>query len=213
MSSDSEQRLCGVVLINSGTPASPNPEDVKPYLAEFLSDTHLISVPPLIWQRILHTFILPKRQYASAERYQQIWTEEGSPLLVTSRQQSHAVQTALDRKHPESFLVKAGMRYGEPSLRTVLKQLEQAGCKHIVAIPLFPQTAHSTTKTCIDKLEELRASFPNLTFSYVEGYSTQELYLQAMTEQIASHWEHQPGSKLVYTFHSVPCKHLQQGDT
>lgn len=203
----------GIIIMNSGTPDSPTPEDIRPYLKEYLSDRHLIDLPPFIWQPILRTFILPKRPYRSAERYQQIWTDEGSPLLIESLKQERALQEALDASHPGSYLVKLGMRYGNPNVDDAIEELCEAGCKDILVIPLFPQTAFSTTRTCIDKVAELSKRYPDLRIRSVTGYSTHNLYIQALVDSIQQAWTYEPGSKLIFAFHSVPCKHIEKGDT
>ena len=44
----------GVLLVNLGTPDAPQPDAVKRYLAQFLSDPRVVDVSPWIWKPILH---------------------------------------------------------------------------------------------------------------------------------------------------------------
>src|SRR5829696_6613288 len=77
----------GVLLINLGTPNSPEPGSVKLYLKEFLSDPRVVEIPQLVWQPILRGIVLNLRPRRSARAYRKVWTQEGSPLAaITARQ-------------------------------------------------------------------------------------------------------------------------------
>ena len=77
----STRERVGLLLINLGTPESPKPADVRTYLREFLSDPRVIDVGALQRWLVLNLLILPFRPRRSAEAYEKIWTERGSPLL------------------------------------------------------------------------------------------------------------------------------------
>ena len=62
----------GVLLINLGTPDSTNWWDIRRYLKEFLSDTRVIEVNPVIWQIILNLFILNFRPSKTAQAYKRV---------------------------------------------------------------------------------------------------------------------------------------------
>ena len=171
---DLKKEKIGIVLINTGSPDSPDPQDIRPYLIEFLSDRNIIKVPPVIWQPILRLFIARTRPKKTAPRYQQIWTPNGSPL----------------------------------------QRLEAAGCSKIVALPLFPQTAFSTVKTCKEAIQDQVGKHPNLSLeAIVEGYNDNPLYTQALAASIRDVWEYRPGSKLLLSFHSIPLADIEAGDT
>ena len=106
----------GIVLINTGSPDSPEPQDIRPYLIEFLSDRNIIKVPPAIWQPILRLFIARTRPKKTAPRYQQIWTANGAPLTVESCAQRDALNERLAEAGIDA-LCEVGMRYGNPSMR------------------------------------------------------------------------------------------------
>ena len=106
----------GVLLTNLGTPDSPTPGALRRYLAEFLSDPRVVEIPRLLWLFILHGIILRVRPKKSAKLYQSIWTEEGSPLLVISKQQKAKVETILTEKYGDKVMVDVAMRYGKPSI-------------------------------------------------------------------------------------------------
>ena len=85
----------GVLAVNLGTPDSPSRSDVRRYLKEFLWDPRVVEVARPVWWLVLNGIILNTRPGRSAEAYAKVWTEEGSPLLVISRQQRNALQSAL----------------------------------------------------------------------------------------------------------------------
>ena len=203
----------GIVLMNTGSPDSPEPRDIRPYLIEFLSDRNIIKVPPAIWQPILRLFIARTRPKKTAPRYQQIWTANGAPLTVESCAQRDALNERLAEAGIDA-LCEVGMRYGNPSITHALQKLEAAGCNKIVALPLFPQTAFSTVKTCKEAIQDQIGKHPNLSLeAIVEGYSDNPLYAQAIAASIGDAWEYRPGSKLLLSFHSIPLADIEAGDT
>jgi ferrochelatase len=143
----------GVLLVQLGTPASPEPRDVRRFLREFLSDPRVLDVPAP-WRRlVLELAILPRRPRASAAAYAKIWTAEGSPLWVHSRALAAALAAALGPGHA----VELGMRYGEPSLAGALARLRAAGAERVRVLPLFPQYAASSTGSALARVAELAA--------------------------------------------------------
>jgi len=63
---DAAERI-GVLLVNSGSPRSPEPRDVRKYLAAFLSDPCVIEVPRLLWlpTTLGYTLLLQPRNPAA----------------------------------------------------------------------------------------------------------------------------------------------------
>ena len=139
----------GVLLVNTGTPSAPEPKAVKRYLAQFLMDKRIAPMNRFIWWFILHLAILPKRSVASAEKYRQIWTPEGSPLLVTHTALAAALEARLESEGFDAP-VRIAMSYGEPPVKKALREFRELECDRIVVLPLYPQTAHSTTLSVKD---------------------------------------------------------------
>lgn len=202
----------GIVLMNSGTPDSPDPRDIRPYLIEFLSDRNLIKVPPIIWQPILRLFIARTRPKKTSPRYEEIWTPNGSPLIVETQAQC----AALNARFAEASInatAAVGMRYGNPSISHALGQLEAAGCRTIIGFPLFPQTSFCTVKTCKEKLQSEMKAHPQLQLAgVIEGYEQNPRYVEALASSIREAWEYQPGSKVLFSFHSIPLADVEAGD-
>src|ERR1700760_508197 len=80
---DGAERI-GILLVNSGTPATPEPADVRKFLAGLLGDPRVVELPRLLWLPFLHGLVLPWRPRRSAAKYRKIWTPHGSPLLNLS---------------------------------------------------------------------------------------------------------------------------------
>ena len=136
----------GVLLINLGTPDSPEPKAVRRYLSQFLSDRRVVEIPPILWQPILQGIILNTRPKKSAHAYAQVWTEEGSPLAAITAQQAIKLQQRLG----DSVLVDWAMRYGNPAIDHALDRMMEAGAMRILLAPLYPQYCAATTATAND---------------------------------------------------------------
>ena len=117
------ERKIGVLLINLGTPDAPEVRAVRRYLAEFLSDPRVVEIPAIAWKPILHGFILRTRPRRSAEAYNQVWTNEGSPLAVIARRQAHALRARFGHR----VNVHYAMRYGNPGIAAALGNMVQRG--------------------------------------------------------------------------------------
>ena len=102
--------MLGVLIMNTGTPDAPTPEAIRPYLRQFLSDRNLIDVPRFIWNPVLEHCILPNRPNKTAPHYQQFWTEDGSPFLLTSIEQRDKLRARLGELLGAPVAVELGDR-------------------------------------------------------------------------------------------------------
>lgn len=204
----------GVLLLNLGTPDEPNRPALRRYLKEFLSDRRVIEVPKLLWQAILRGVILNIRPQRVAKDYQEIWMDEGAPLLVYGKRQRDKLQARLDAQNPDTWKVALGMRYGNPSVKSALMELKEANCQKIVVLPLYPQYSAATTASTFDAVVNELTSWrlvPEMRF--INNYYEEPTYLQAMVNSIQEHWdEHGRGQKLLFSMHGMPLEYLQKGD-
>lgn len=205
-----------VLLLNTGSPDEPEADAVRAYLAEFLSDPRIIEMPAWKWQPILRGIILRKRPAESAERYRMVWTDEGSPLIVHTKKTAERLQARFsDAPHVK---VVWAMRYGHPSVGSVLDQLRREGVDRIVVMPLFAQRASQTSSACFDAVvDQLRAGriYPELRF--VSGYHLDEGYIEALAARLTAHFgKHgrpdKEDGKLMISFHGVPAASSERGD-
>ena len=202
-----------VLLCNLGTPDAPTTSAVRRYLAEFLSDERVVEIPRLVWLMILHGVILRVRPAKSAKKYASIWTPEGSPLKVWTEKQAKLLGGYLgERGHPVA--VRYAMRYGSPSIASVLDELKAQGATRILILPLYPQYSATTSASVNDAVHQwaLRVrTAPELRF--VNQYHDDAGYIGALAKRVTDHWaSHGRPDKLVLSFHGVPKRTLLLGD-
>ena len=200
----------GVLLINLGTPDAPEAAAVRRYLAEFLSDPRVIEIPKLAWKPILHGIILRTRPRKSAEAYNQVWTNEGSPLRVVAKRQAEAL-----RKRLPQVSVHYAMRYGNPGIAAAIHNMMREGCTRILAAPLYPQYCAATTATANDAVfAALAAMRWQPTLRVLPPYFDDPHYIEALrasTERQLAALDFEP-ERLLLSFHGMPLRTLQLGD-
>jgi ferrochelatase len=203
----------GILLINLGTPDEPTPASIRRYLGEFLSDPRVIEIPQVAWQVILRLFILPLRPKKLAPRYQGIWLENGSPLMVYSAAQAQGLQQNLSAQGMR-VRVELAMRYGTPSVPSAIKALREQGCERILTVPLYPQYAASTTATAVDAVTSYAARLRNQPeLRFIKRYNTDPGYIQALARTVTDYWQtHGKPQRLLLSFHGLPRRTIQQGD-
>ncbi len=199
-----------VVLVNTGSPASYHTADVRRYLREFLSDPYVIDLPSFLRLPLVYGIIAPLRGPKSAQMYRSIWAPEGSPLLVHTRRLAEKIQ----KKIGKNAKVTWAMRYGAPSMESVLKGLKEEGVENLFCIPLFPQYALSTYESVSNRFYHLvrvaRVAPDFQKTEIMEPYFDQEDYIEALYDLL------KPGLKkggyTLFSFHSLPERHLHKAD-
>ena len=204
----------GVLLINLGTPDSTNWWDIRRYLKEFLSDTRVIEVNPVIWQIILNLFILNFRPSKTAQAYKKIWLKETneSPLRYYTRNQAEKLQQELVG---ENIIVNFAMRYGNPSIKSKLNELKNKGCENIIILPLYPQYAAATTATVCDEVYRTLMKMrwqPSLQI--VPHYESEPSYVSALVKSIEKKIEtiSWKPDLIIASYHGIPKKYFDKGD-
>lgn len=210
---DSAERI-GILLVNSGTPAAPEPWAVRRFLARMLADPRVVEMPRSLWLPILHGLILPFRPARVARKYRAIWTQSGSPLLGLSERLRTQLTGTLAQRMLAPFSVELGMLYGEPGVPQALSRLRESGAQRILVLPLFPQYCGATTGAVYDQVTaELRRWrwLPELRF--VAEYHDQPEYIDALRACIVQHWEAYGRTRhLLISFHGIPERYFHQGD-
>jgi ferrochelatase len=203
----------GVLLVNLGTPDAPTAPAIKRYLREFLSDPRVIEIPKLLWWPILNGPILLARPRKLAPRYQSIWMEEGSPLLVYTQRQTAGLRRIFAERGLD-VEVETGMRYGNPSIKSAMMSLRDRGCEHILVVPLYPQYASSTTATVVDAVTQVAARLRDQpAMRFIKRFHTHPSFIKPLGDKIAAYWaQNGRPQKLLMSFHGLPQQCVNMGD-
>ena len=194
-------------MVNLGSPASTNNEDVRDYLDEVLMDERVIDLPKWFRTFLVKGIILKTRPKKSAEAYRKIWWDEGSPLIVLSKKLQEKVQNKV------SVPVQLAMRYGNPPIKTGMENLKQLGVTDVLIIPLYPQFAMATTETILVLAEKLQKEyFPEIQLTSLPSFYNHPDYIRILGNSIqeklqGTNWEH-----LLFSYHGVPERHIRKSD-
>ncbi len=194
------------LLLNLGSPDTTSVPDVRRYLDEFLSDERVLDMPA--WKRklILKLFILPKRPAESAEAYKEIWTDSGSPLVVTSVEQQRLVSEQVP------VPVYLGMRYGKPSTGSVVQQMLNDGITDVFIMPLYPHYAMSSYETAVVKaMEEINRQAPKMRTRILQPFYQDDDYIKALVDSALPYLE-EDDDLLLFSYHGIPERQVQKTD-
>jgi protoporphyrin/coproporphyrin ferrochelatase len=195
-----------VLLVNLGSPDSPSVPDVRRYLREFLMDGRVLDTPWPVRFGVVHFAILPKRPAESAHAYSKIWTTDGSPLVVISRNVQRLLQQRL------SIPVALAMRYQNPSIDDAVKKLAAQGVTDTFMIPLFPHYAMSSFETAVMRVQESASRLaPGMTVHVQQPYYDDPAYIDALVASAREHLD-RGYDHLLFSFHGIPERHLRKAD-
>lgn len=198
------QKKTAVLLVNLGTPNSPAPKDVYKYLIEFLTDKRVIDKPWGLRQLLVRGLIVPLRYRQSAKSYKEIWSKQGSPLMVHSQK----VKTLLQEDLGDKYFVDLAMRYQTPSIKNVLQSILAKKIEHLIVVPLFPQYASATTGSVHEEILKLISTqkvIPKLTL--INNFATNPLYIETIAD-IANTYQLNSYDHFLFSFHGLPESHL-----
>ena len=204
----------GVLLVNLGTPDSTSWWDVRKYLKEFLSDKRVIEVNFFLWQIILNLFILTFRPSKTAKAYKEIWMkkENMSPLRYYTEMQTKKLK---EKMKNEKIIIDHAMRYGNPSIKNTIKNLQKNGCEELIVLPLYPQYAAATTATVCDEVyRSLMKMRWQPSLQIIPHYESEPLYIDALVKSInkkISELSWKP-DLIVASYHGIPKKYFDKGD-
>lgn len=195
----------GVLLVNLGSPDSPSVPDVRRYLNEFLMDGRVIDIPWLL-RRFVVGMILIKRPAESGHAYEKIWTKDGSPLVVTSKNVRAAMQQRV------SVPVELAMRYQNPSIESAVKKLAAKGVNDLLLIPLFPHYAMSSYETAVVRVQEVAAQLaPKMKIAVQPPYFDHPDFIAALVAS-AEPFLKKDYDHLLFSYHGIPERHLRKSD-
>ena len=204
----------GVLIVNLGTPDSTNWFDIRKYLKEFLSDRRVIELNPILWQIILNLFILNLRPSKTAKAYKEIWMKEEnmSPLRYYTLRQADKLSKEIGNN---DLIVDYAMRYGNPSIKSKINDLKEAGCENLIVLPLYPQYAAATTATVCDEVYRALMKMrwqPNLQI--IPHYESEPLYIDALIKSIKKKMKEIKWKPdlIIASYHGIPKKYFDKGD-
>tara|TARA_X000000950_G_scaffold74368_1_gene92758 strand:- start:21400 stop:22431 length:1032 start_codon:yes stop_codon:yes gene_type:complete len=197
----------GVLLVNLGSPESPDPKDVKVYLDEFLMDQRVIDLPSFLRTILVRGIILNTRPKRSAKAYKKIWWDEGSPLIVLSKRLLQKMEEKVQ------LPLALGMRYGKPAIQKGLQELADKGVTEVLLVPLYPQFAMATTETILVLAESLRQeSFPQMEFTTLPSFYNHPDYVRVLSQSIQESLQDKQWEHLIFSYHGVPERHIRKSD-
>jgi len=208
-----------VILVNVGTPDSPSVKDVRKYLSEFLNDPKVIDIPWLLRKLLVNIIIVPFRAPRSAALYRRLWTAKGSPLLVHLTELVHRVRRSIQAGMYDDFIKGSGsdrlaffgaMRYGNPSLATVLKQVRQEKYDSITVLPLYPQYASSTTGSVIEEVNRVTGKWNHKPeIDIVNQFYSSPAFIKPMADRIRESCN-TGFDRLVFSYHGLPVNQVRK---
>ena len=207
----------GVLLANLGTPDHYSYWPMRRYLSEFLSDQRVIDYPKWKWQPLLQLIILSKRPFSSGANYKSIWNEElnESPLMTITKAQTAAIAESMKARYGDRVMVDFCMRYGNPSTKSKVKAMTEAGCRKILFFPLYPQYAGATSATANDAFfKALMEETWQPTARVVDPYFESPAYIEALAQSVERAYaaKAEKPEILVVSYHGMPKRYLMQGD-
>ncbi|WP_161889083.1 ferrochelatase [Pontibacter russatus] len=198
----------GVLLVNLGTPDTPNTPDVRKYLREFLLDPRVIDIPTIPRYALINGVIAPFRAPKSAKVYKQLWTERGSPLLYHGLDLQKKLQVALGDRYYVAF----GMRYQSPSIKRALEELREQSVDRIIVLPLFPQYASASTGSVQDKVMEIVKDWwviPSINF--ISSFCDDPGFIKSFAELGKQHMAQDNYDHVVFSYHGLPERQVLKG--
>ena len=193
----------GALLLNLGTPKSPLTADVRVYLREFLSDPRVIDIHPIARWILVQLIIAPTRAPKSAEAYQQVWTDRGSPLLFHGLDLRDKVASILG----QDWKVVLGMRYGQPNMTSALEELRDVD--HIVVLPLYPQYASASTGTALEELYRLGGEGVYVPhFTILPAFYEHMGFISSVVERIEEIQSEGRPDHILFSYHGLPVHQL-----
>lgn len=222
------------VFINLGTPSDTRLWTIRKYLFEFLFDPCVIDIPWLPRLLLVGGIIVPFRSYGTRKSYQEIFTPQGSPLMMHSKELVGKINDAYQRDKTNNEMsgysvpiALLAMRYGKPSIKKIFTLLQadlQAGHHvEVVFVPLYPQAALSTTETVIRKIKSQneylqhfikRYQIPSNRFWYniTTPFYNNPDYLKILAASIKPYWDDKSNGfeHILFSYHGIPERHLKK---
>ncbi|BCL53034.1 ferrochelatase [Francisella tularensis subsp. holarctica FSC022] len=201
-----------ILLVNLGTPDNYDTKSIKRYLKEFLSDPRVIEANPILWKIILNLIILPIRAKKNVHTYKTVWNKQHnkSPLLFYTENLADKLDKKLD-----NYIVDYALRYGNPSIESKIKSLQDQGATEIIIFPLYPQYSATTTATVYDEVYRVLSKLRwQPTIKGINPYYDNKFHIQTISQQIKEHLKKLDSTPdtVLFSFHGLPKEYFDKGD-
>lgn len=196
----------GILLINLGTPKSPEVRDVRNYLREFLTDNRVIDLPFLQRTLLVNLIIAPFRSFKSSKQYKEIWSSNGSPLLYHTGNLTAKLRKLLG----DGFKVEFTMRYGEPSIPSTLnRMLTFHKVEKLMVVPLYPHYASSSTGSSLEKIFMEFKKYDTIPPIICSGpFYDKEGFITAYRENVKGKYLLEDYEIFLFSYHGLPERHI-----
>ncbi|MGL4632141.1 MAG: ferrochelatase [Leadbetterella sp.] len=199
----------GVLLVNLGTPESPNTPDVRKYLRQFLTDGRVIDIPAVFRWLLVNGIIAPFRAPKSAKVYKELWTDKGSPLKIYGLENERDLQEALG----DRYIVKLAMRYQTPSMESGMQFFQKSGIDRLVIIPLFPQYASASTGSVYEEVFRIMKDWQVMPeVSFVNYFYDRQKLIDVFAANAQKHLATKTYDHIVFSYHGLPQRQIRKGD-
>jgi len=175
---------------------------------EFLMDKRVIDYPYIFRKILVGGLIVPFRASRSAEAYETIWTKEGSPLIVLTRQLRKTLEGQLHTP------IEIAMRYGNPTMEAAFNAVlhRMPDVEEVIAIPLYPHYAMASYETAVEYAETVhRKNKYSFRLNFIKPFYNDTDYLHALAGLIrpylSGEYDH-----ILFSYHGVPARHIRKTD-
>lgn len=195
-----------VLIINLGTPDSPTPSKVGKYLTQFLNDKRVIDINAVGRFLLVNMVIVPFRSFKSAKLYKNIWTKEGSPLLLNSIK----LKEKLAMEMGDKYIVELAMRYQTPGIKNALEKLREQRPSKIHILPVYPQYASSSTGSTIEEvLTQIKGWEVIPDLNIISKFYDHPKFIEALLEEGRKHdlaqYDH-----VIFSYHGLPERQIKK---
>lgn len=198
-----------ILLVNTGSPSSAKPRDVRTFIETMLSDPLVMTVADWFRPLLVKGIIGPFRQFASARKYDLIWDAERdkSPQLF------YAEELKAKLEAQTNLPVEIGMVYLNPSISDALDKLTDniSALEELIVLPLFPHYAESSYLAAVSAVEEQykKKEYP-FQLKFIEPYFDHPKYIEALCMSMESFLK-EDYDRVIFNFHSLPLSHVEKG--
>ena len=211
----SERQRYGVLLANTGSPSAPNKREIKRFLGRFLMDKRIAPGNRFFWRLLLYGHILPLRGKRNLARYEAIWQKDGNPFYVTHEKLVSGLNKTLNQHFDCDLVVSCGFSFSDPDITKSMHYLQKQGCKQVLILPLYPQSAHSTTGSVYDAIERASAKLKwDVECHLIDNYYDNSTYIRALAASVLhAGFDINSNDRILFSYHSIPLADIERGDT